>query len=61
MFIESQSADPAIHEVSVNIANRCVWIISALLRDEEKLDAQREFYRVCREELDKKPGREPEV
>jgi hypothetical protein len=32
-----------------------------VLREEEKIEATREFYRVCREELDKKPGREQEV
>jgi hypothetical protein len=61
VFIESQSADPAVHAVAVRIAQRCVWIIQAGLREEERNDAAREFYAVCREELDKKPAREPEV
>lgn len=61
MLVENQAADPAVHAISVRIAQRCVWIIQAVLRDEERGDAAREFYRVCREELDKKPEREPEV
>lgn len=61
MFIESQSADPAVHAISVRIARRCVHIIQAVLREEERIEAAREFYRVCREELDKKPVHEPEV
>lgn len=61
MFVENQAADPAVHALCVRIAKRCVWIIQAVLRDEERGDAAREFYRVCREELDKKPGRDAEV
>lgn len=61
MFIESKAADPAVHAISVRIAKRCVWIIQAVLREEERIDAAREFYRVVREELDKKSVREPEV
>jgi hypothetical protein len=61
MFIESQSVDPAAHRLCKTIAQRCLWIIQAVLRDEEKGDAAREFYRVCREELDKKPDRDAEV
>ncbi|GIW86423.1 MAG: hypothetical protein KatS3mg108_0747 [Isosphaeraceae bacterium] len=53
MFIESQAADPAVHQLSIRIARRCVFIIQAVLREEERGDALREFYRVCREELDK--------
>jgi hypothetical protein len=61
MFIESQSTDPAIHALSVRIAKRCVWIIQAILREEERGLAVNEFYRVCREEIEKKPGREQEL
>lgn len=60
MFIESQAADPAVHQLSIRIAGRCVFIIQAVLREEERGDALREFYRVCREELDK-PKTVPEV
>jgi hypothetical protein len=57
----NQAADPAVHALAVRIAQRCVWIIQAVLREEERRDAAREFYHICREELDKKPSREPEV
>jgi hypothetical protein len=60
MFIESQSCDPAVHALCVRIAKRCVWIIQACLREEERIEAAREFYRVLREELEK-PPRQPEV
>ena len=53
VFIESQAADPAVHQLSIRIARRCVFIIQAVLREEERGEAMREFYRVCREELDK--------
>jgi hypothetical protein len=36
MFIESQSADPAVHALSIRIAKRCVWIIQAVLREEAR-------------------------
>ena len=61
MFIESQSVDPAVHRLCITIAQRCVWITQAVLREEERGDAAREFYRVCREEIEKKPERDPEV
>lgn len=60
MFIESHSADPAVHALCIKIARRCVWIIQAVLREEERALAVNEFYRVCREELDKPPT-PPEV
>lgn len=55
MFIESQSADPAVHRLCVTIARRCVHVIQAVLREEERIEAAREFYRVAREVLDKPP------
>ena len=61
MFIENQYADPAVHKLCITIARRCVYIIQAILRDDERHLAASEFYRVYREELDKKPEREPEV
>jgi len=57
MFIESQSADPTIHALCVKIATRCVWVIEAVLREEERPLAANEFYRVCREEVEKRPRR----
>lgn len=61
MSIEFQSPDPAVHALCIKIANRCACIIQAVLRSEERTLAVHAFYRVCREELDKPPGREPEV
>ena len=53
MFIESQAADPAVHRLCIRISRSCVHVIQAVLREEERIEAVREFYRVCREELDK--------
>lgn len=61
MFIESQAADPAVHNLCVAIARRCVSIIRPLLRPEEVGEALTEFYRAARIEIEKKPGREAEV
>jgi hypothetical protein len=61
MLVENQSADPAVHALCVKIAKRCVWVIQSVLRDEERTLAVNEFYRVCREELDKRPGQESEI
>ncbi|WP_435008073.1 hypothetical protein P12x_005343 [Tundrisphaera lichenicola] len=61
MIIESQSVNPAIHALCIKIAQRCAWVIQACLREEERAVAVNEFYRVCREELDKPPGRGEEV
>ena len=61
MLIENQSANPAVHELCIKIARQCVWVIQAILREEERALAVNEFYRVCREALDKPPGREEEL
>lgn len=60
MLIENQSANPAVHALCIRIAHRCVRVIQAVLRDEEKALAVNEFYRVCREELDKQQVNEME-
>lgn len=52
MFVDSQPADPGIHAVAIRMARRCRNIVQACLREEEWADADREFYRVCREELE---------
>lgn len=61
MFIESRPADPAVHAACVRIARRCLHVIQAVLREEEWGDALHEFYRVCREELDKPATREEDL
>lgn len=47
------ATDPVTHETAVRIAQRCVWIIQAVLREEERIEAAREFYVVAREELNR--------
>ena len=44
--------DAITHETAIRIARRCRHVIQACLREEEWGDADREFYRICREELD---------
>ena len=55
MFIANQPADPEIHEAAIRIARRCRYLIQACLREEEWGDADREFYLVIREELERLP------
>ena len=52
MFIENQPTDARTHEAAIRIARRCRSIIQVVLREEEWADADREFYRVAREELE---------
>jgi hypothetical protein len=52
VFIENQPTDALTHETAIRIARRCRHIIQAVLREEEWADADREFYRVAREELE---------
>jgi hypothetical protein len=52
MFIESQAADPRLHEAAIRIARRCRHVVQACLREEEWAEADREFYRVARQELE---------
>lgn len=52
MIIESQAADPRTHEIAIRIARRCRHIVQACLREEEWADADREFYKVARDELE---------
>ena len=53
MFISQQPADPRIHEAAIRMAKRCRYLIQACLREEEWMDADREFYLVLREELER--------
>jgi hypothetical protein len=52
----SSPTDAKTHETAIAIARRCVWIIQAVLREEERIDAVREFYMITREELEKLRG-----
>lgn len=52
MFIENQPTDAPTHEAAIRIARRCRHVIQAVLREEEWMDADLEFYRIAREELE---------
>jgi hypothetical protein len=52
MFAENQAADPAVHQQAMKMARRFVWIIQAILREEERGLAVQEAYRVAREGLE---------
>ena len=45
--------DDRTHEAAIRIARRCRPVIQVCLREEEWVDADREFYRICREELER--------
>jgi hypothetical protein len=53
----SQPTDEHKHETAANIARRCVWILRAILRDEETIEATKQFYIVAREEIEKSKER----
>jgi hypothetical protein len=60
MFIESQPADAVIHALAIRLARECRSIVQVCLREEEWIEADREFYRVIRaglEELKATGGR----
>jgi hypothetical protein len=50
---DSASIERRLHEAAVRIAVRCRRIVQACLREEEWIDADREFYLVIREELER--------
>ncbi len=52
MFVASHPADPKVHELAIRLARRCRCIVQACLREEEWVDADREFYQVIREGLE---------
>lgn len=56
----NQPCEPSLHALCARIASRCVWVIQAVLREEERMEARREFYMILREELGK-PKPEAEV
>lgn len=53
MLTTSRPADPRGHETAIAAARRCRHIIQVCLREEEWTDADREFYLVIREELER--------
>lgn len=52
MFTEQLPTDERTHQAAIRIARRCRHVIQVCLREEEWPDADREFYRICREELE---------
>lgn len=48
----SQPTDRLTHETAVRLAVQCRRIIQVCLREEEWIEADREFYRVIREGLE---------
>jgi hypothetical protein len=51
MISLNEPCDPKVHATAVAIAKRCLYIIQAVLREEEWGDALREFYMVARDEI----------
>jgi len=56
-----QSADPAVHELCIRIARKCIDVVRPLLRQEEVRECLRGMYQAAKEEIEKKPVRESEV
>ena len=51
MYPDHLPTDAKTHATAVRIARRCRHVVQACLREEEWADADREFYRIVREEL----------
>jgi hypothetical protein len=52
MFIETHAAEVVVHATAIRLAKRCRSVVQACLREEEWHDADLEFYRIIREELE---------
>ncbi len=52
MIQQNAPCDAAVHEACIRIAHKCVWIIQAVLREEERRDALEAFYLAAREVLE---------
>ena len=52
MIDTSRPAEPRIHAAAIRIARQCRHVIQGVLREEEWIDADREFYRVARAEIE---------
>lgn len=60
MLIENSPTNERTHETAIRIARRCRHVIQVCLREEEWIDADREFYRIIREGLEEfLAGRNP--
>lgn len=52
MIQQNAPCNAEIHEACIRIARKCVWIIQAVLREEERRDALEAFYLAAREVLE---------
>lgn len=53
---DSAPTERRVHQVAIRIARRCRRIVQACLREEEWAEADQEFYRIIREELERWTG-----
>jgi hypothetical protein len=53
MFFVNRNVDPAVHDAAIRMARRCRFLIQACLREEEWGDADREFYLIICDELER--------
>lgn len=53
MIRQDEPADPDVHALAVGLARQCRHIVQGCLREEEWIDADREFYMVIREGLER--------
>jgi hypothetical protein len=44
--------DPHLHQLAIRLARQCRHVIQAVLRDEEKGEADRSFYEIIRSGLE---------
>jgi len=54
MIRQDVPADPIVHELAMRLARQCRRIVQACLREEEWPEADREFYTVIREGLERR-------
>jgi hypothetical protein len=48
MSQSNHPCDPHVHQLAVRLARKCRHVIDAVLRDEEKGEADRSFYEIIR-------------
>lgn len=51
-MFDSAQTDPRVHEAAVCLAVRCRRIVQACLREEEWIEADRQFYLIIRDGLE---------
>lgn len=53
MFVDSQPADPIVHEAASRMARQIVAVFQGILMEHERAEALLQSYRVAREELER--------